>query len=157
LRRAEADPRPDLQLQVRPIYSAPERRPLVEVQVGGIMPLYHRNQGNIHAAQAELARTQAELERTRRRLVDRLALIHQRYSSARQQVEAYSRRILPNAEQSLKLIRIGYEKADTKYDFQAYLQAQRTLLQAQLAHVQALGELAKAAAEMDGLLQSCQR
>ena len=67
--------------------------------------------------------------------------------------EAYKKNILPNAESSLKLISLGYENGDPKYDFTAVLQAEQVLAQAKLAFVQSLGELWRAVSELEGLLQ----
>jgi len=58
------------------------------------------------------------------------------------------------ATEALRLLRLGYEKGDPKYDYTSLLQAQRTLVQSQLAHVQARGDLWRAISEVAGLLQS---
>jgi outer membrane protein TolC len=87
------------------------------------------------------------------RLTDRLSTAFLRYRDARQQAEAYEKRIVPHALESLKLMRRGYESQDPRYDYTAVLQAQNILAQARLAYVQALGAQWRAVVDIAGLLQ----
>ncbi len=153
LDRARAENVPDLQLSVRPLYHFPDQRAEVTVQAGATLPVFNRNQGNIYAAQADLARTTAEVRQVELRLTERLAAAYRRYQAAKRQVESYDKQILPNALKSLELIRFGYEKGDAKYQYIAVLEAQRTLAQARLARIRALGELWQAVSEIAALLQ----
>ena len=66
---------------------------------------------------------------------------------------AYRLRILPKARESLDLVRVGYQNGDPKYNFTALLQAQQILFQAELSYVQALSDLWRAVADLEGLLQ----
>ena len=152
LRRAWAQNKPDVQLAARPFYSFPDNDSRVMLEVSFPLPVFNRNQGNIVAAQADLARAREEVRQVELRLTERLALAFQRYRNARLQVESYQKQILPNARESLRLVRLGYEKGD-RYDLTGVLQAQQTLVQAQLTYVQALGELWRAASEIAGLVQ----
>jgi cobalt-zinc-cadmium efflux system outer membrane protein len=153
LRLARANKYPNVDLSVRPFHSYPERRFEVTVMVGAALPIYDRNQGNIHTAEANVLRTHEEVRQIELRLQERLTTAFQRYLSARRQVEAYEKTILPNARESLKLIRIGYEAGDPKYDYTTVLQSQQTLIQARLQLVQAEGELWRAVSDIAGLLQ----
>src|SRR5207244_12553684 len=112
-----------------------------------------RNQGNILAARPDVARTEEQVRQVELRLTERLAAAYQRYQAAREQREAYEKRILPRARESLRLVTIGYERGDPKYDFTALLQAQQTLAQVRLTYVESLGEMWKAISELSGLLQ----
>ena len=82
----------------------------------------------------------------------RLAGVYQRYASARNQVEDYSRDdgILANSGSALELIRKGYEAGELNY--LDLITAQRTFSQTTLAYIEALGELWAAVVEIDGLL-----
>jgi len=86
-------------------------------------------------------------------LSERLAAALERFQAARQQAEAHKKQILPQARESLRLIEIGYQRGDAKYDFTALLQAQQVLFGAQLGYVQALRAVWAADAELRGLLQ----
>jgi outer membrane protein, heavy metal efflux system len=153
LRRAQVEPIPNINFLTRPDYSAMDRRAVISVQVGVPVPLYNRNQGNIRAAQAAVVRTRQEVRSVELRLTEQVALAIQRYQTARKQVEEYERRIIPNAEESLRLVQRGYQSGDPKYDYTAVLQAQRVLAQVQLSYVQSFGELWKAVSDLAALLQ----
>ena len=151
--RAQREVIPNIKLDLRPLYDFIDQNPEAQISAGVNLPIFNRNQGNIAAARADVSLKLAEVRQVELRLTERLTLAFQRYQTARQQSETYRKRILPNAESSLKLIRIGYENGDAKYDFTALLQAQQVLAQAKLAFVQSLGELLRATSELQGLLQ----
>jgi cobalt-zinc-cadmium efflux system outer membrane protein len=144
---------PNVTLQVRPQYAYPDKSFEPLVQVGAPIPIFNRNQGNILTARADVARTQDQVRQVELRLTERLAAAYQRYQAAREQRELYEKRILPRARESLRLITIGYERGDPKYDFTALLQAQTTLVQSQLAYVQVLGDVWRGVAEIKSLIQ----
>ena len=117
------------------------------------MPIFDRNQGNIHAAKNEFALALAFERQLELRLVERMTGAYQRYQSARKQADAYRTVIVPKAEESLKLVESGYAAGDKKYDYTAVLQAQQVLAQARLAQTQAIGDLWRSVIEIAGLLQ----
>ncbi len=153
LKSARAAAKPDVTVSVRPIYSAPDRTTEVLVEVGAPIPIFNRNQGNIYAAEADLARAAADSRAVELRVTERLTAAYQRYQVARRQVTEYEGRILPDAKEALRLVRLGYERGDAKYDLTAVLQAQQALATIQLAQVQARGDLWRALSEIGALLQ----
>src|SRR5262249_20946366 len=126
-RRAQAEVIPDFLMQVRPQYSFPDQRPAFTLIGSSPIPVWDRNPGNIPAAKAEHAARMQAIRRVQNRLAERLALAQQRYVAARRQADSYRKDILPRAEESLRLVRLGYEKGDAKYDYVTVLNAQRTL------------------------------
>jgi len=150
---ARAEVRPNVQLLYRPFYNEPDHSMEMQAEVGFALPIFNRNQGNILSAAADVVRLSQEVRLVELRLTERLTLAYQRYLTAKQTVEIYERQLLPNARESLRLILLGYEKGDAKFDYTAVLQAQRILFQVQLAYVQALGELWRSVSEIAGLLQ----
>jgi len=153
IHRAEAELTPDLLMQVRPQYSFADQQAAYTLIASSAIPVWNRNQGNIFAAKAEYAARLQDVRRVQNRLAERLALTQQRYLTARKQVDIFRKDILPRAAESLRLVRLGYERGDAKYDYVTVLNAQRTLAQAKLAQVQVLGEMWKALAEIAGLAQ----
>jgi cobalt-zinc-cadmium efflux system outer membrane protein len=151
--RARREPIPNIQVQLRPLYDFIGQHASAQMSAGVLLPVCNKNQGNIAAARAEVVLKEAEVRQVELKLTERLALAFQRYRTALQLSGAYRKNILPNAEASLKLIRLGYENGDAKYDFTAVLQAEQVLAQAKLAFVQSLGELWRAISELEGLLQ----
>ena len=151
--KARADVTPNVDVTLNPFYSAPTKEIHGLVVLTAAVPIFNRNQGNIQAARADLARAHAEERQAELKLVDRLAAAHQRYQAGKLQAEAFQKRILPDARESLKLVQAGYRQGDAKYDYTAVLQAQQVLFQAQLAHTMSLGDLWRSVAEIAGILE----
>ena len=114
------------------------------------IPLFNRNQGNIRRAQAELAAARNEVQRVHLELQQRLAAVFEQYTTARYQVEKYSRDILPNARASLDLATKGYRQGEYNYLF--LLTAQRTYFQTNVTYLDSLRELRAAATAIEGNL-----
>lgn len=153
VRLARAQAVPNLLVGVRPFYDFPAKNTQARAEVGSALPIFNRNQGNIRTAEADLVRFLAQVRQVELRLSEQLAAAFRRYEAARRQTEAYRLRILPHAAESLRLIVLGYKSGDPKYDYTAVLQAQRILIQNQLAYVQALGDLWRGITDIGGLLQ----
>ena len=122
------------------------------VQVGIPIPIYNRNQGNIAKAHAELVAAQHEVSRVQLALQQRLAAVFEQYATAHQLVEKYNRDIMPNAEESLKLVSSAYRQGE--FSYLMLLTAQRTYFQTNLAHLDAERDLHAAAAAIEGNLLS---
>jgi cobalt-zinc-cadmium efflux system outer membrane protein len=101
---------------------------------------------------ADLRNAQAEVGRVELSLRARLATAFETYSNARNQVEKYTRDILPDARSSLDLVTKGFEQQ--QLSFLTLLTAQRTFAQANLAYLQALQQLGTSRVAIDGLLLS---
>ena len=120
------------------------------VELGVPLPMFHRNQGNIAAAQAEIAAADAAAQRLELSLQERLAAVYERYASALHSVQRYRESLLPNAKQSLDLVQAGYRQGELGY--QTLLTAQRTHYQAQLTYLDSLRQLHLAASDIEHLL-----
>jgi cobalt-zinc-cadmium efflux system outer membrane protein len=153
LRRAEADACPNITVSYRPVINTIDKCYEQLIEISAPIPIWNRNQGNIQAARAEVARAQADVHQVELRLTERLTAAYQRYSAAQRQQTAYRERIVPGAEEALKLVGTGYEKGDPKYDFTTFLQAEQTLAQARLGAVTARGDAWRALAEIRALVQ----
>ena len=130
---------PNLDVQAGVQYDNATRDTIAGVQVGIPLPIYNRNQGNIGKAQAELAAAQQEVARVQLSLQQRLALVFEQYATAHHQVEKYHGDILPNAQESLKLVSAGYRQGE--FSYLVLLTAQRTYFQTNLAYLDALRDL----------------
>ncbi len=100
------------------------------------LPLWNRNQGNVQAAQAELARAQAAVTRTTLALHAQTGPLAEQYSAARYTAERYRAELIPRAQQAYELYRTKYAQMASAYP--QVLVSQRTLFQLQLAYLQAL-------------------
>ena len=141
---------PNLDLQAGVQYDNATRDTIAGVQIGVPLPIYNRNQGNICKAQAELAAAQQEVVRVQLALQQRLALVFEQYATAHHQVEKYHSDILPNAQESLKLVSAGYRQGE--FGYLVLLTAQRTYFQTNLAYLDALRDLRTAEVAIEGNL-----
>jgi len=153
LAKARSDVSPNYNLIAVPFYESPQRSMHAEVILTATVPIFDRNQGNIHTAQADIARSLAGEKQLELLLTERLTNAFQRYQASRKQVETYSRSIVPEARESLRLIEAGYQAQDKKYDYTAVLQAQQVLFQAELSLTQVRGDLWRSISEIAGILQ----
>lgn len=155
LRRAQVEPFPNINFMGGYQYQAPEAGAPVNqgiYQVQMIVPLWNRNQGNIRAAAANVSAAVAQYGRVNNELANEAAAAFGRYRTAHQLAERYERTILPSAEELQDISSQLYKQG--QIDFIRYLNAQRALLDANLAYLLAQESRWSAAAEVAGLLQS---
>lgn len=122
------------------------------LQVSLPIPVWNRNQGRIQQAEAEVAAAEQAVDRLAMDLQSRLAGAFQRYESARNQLQMYSRQdgIIANVERTLELVRAGYEAGEIpELDL---LSAQRRYFETNLAYLDSLREQSVSAAEIRGML-----
>ncbi|MCG6155373.1 TolC family protein [Rubinisphaera margarita] len=150
LSRQEVQAIPNLTLELGAGYDNATDSGLINLQVGGPLPIYNRNQGNVTAAYAEFCRATHEVARIRADIRARLARVSQKYDSARVTVAKYEGEILPQAAEALELANSAYELGET--DFLQLLVIRRTYFEAKLQAIAARKELAQAQAQLDGLL-----
>lgn len=150
VRRAQAEPIPNVDIQSSVQYDNATGDAIAGLQVGVPLPLYNRNQGGIREANAGLVAATAEVGRVELALQEQLALAFEQYSRARNQVEKYSLEILPSAKRSLELVNLGYQGGE--FSYLTLLTSQRTFSQANLAYLSALDEMWASGIAIDGLL-----
>lgn len=120
------------------------------VQVLVPLPLLNRNQGGIAQAQAEVVAAERAIQQLELDLQNRLAPVFERYSTAANQVRRYRERILPKADESLSLVRRGYEAGE--FPYLLLLNSQRTYFQQNLQYLDSIRELRASSVEIEGLL-----
>jgi len=150
IRRAQVEPIPNLNFQGWVQRDTQVDQNIMQFQVGVPTPIFNRNQGGKYSAFAEYRRSVAAVEQVELSLKDRLAVAYRRYRNSSQQVENYRERILPKAQQSLELIREGYQRGEL--NFLQVLVAQRTYFQTSLAYIDSLTELWKSSVMISGML-----
>lgn len=150
VRRAEAEPIPNVTVYGAYIRQYENRSRDGAVGVSLPIPVWNRNQGNIRAVRAELGMAIQEVGRVENDLSGRVAAAFQTYAAARERAERYRREIIPRAtetyELSLKAFRGG------QFEYLRVFEAQRSVAEANLELNRALGEAWRAAAELSGLL-----
>jgi len=134
-------------------------RGFVEETAGGVItvetaiPVWDRKQGLIHEARARWAEAQAAERSTANRLRRDTAEAFARYEGAREQVERLTRVVLPRLEESLDLVRKGYQAGAKDLTFADVQLAVETLNDARLKLADARRELWRAVADLQGLMQ----
>jgi cobalt-zinc-cadmium efflux system outer membrane protein len=143
---------PNVNVQAGVQYDNATRDAIAGLQVGVPLPVFNRNQGNIRKAESELTAAQQEVTRVRLVLQQRLAVVFEQYATAQHQVEKYRHDILPNAEETLKLVSEGYRQGE--FDYLMLLTAQQTYFQMNLAYLDAQREFRLASSAIEGHLLS---
>ncbi len=133
-------------------YDYSSRSTIASMSIGMPLPVFDRNQGNIRRAQAELMAAENEVQRLELQLRNRLAAAFQRYENARQQVEKYSKNVLPTAKESLDLVTAGYRQGE--FPYLTLLTAQRTYFRVSLRYLESLRDLRASSVAIDGLMLS---
>ncbi len=120
------------------------------LEAGVNVPIFNRNQGNISAAEAELAIAERELQRLQLLLRGRFASAFREYRNAAQVAEKYRTQVIPKA-------RVGYEMylSNFKQMAAAYPQvliAQRTLFQVEVEYARAIIQMRQSLTALRGFL-----
>lgn len=120
----------------------------VNLQFGIQVPVFDRNQGNIHAAQARIGKATANIAATENELVGKLAEAFGRYNANRQTAERYRERILPNLARAYKAL-IHHHRIDPdKVAFDDVILGQQNYAQALQAYLAALDAQWKAVVDV---------
>jgi cobalt-zinc-cadmium efflux system outer membrane protein len=152
LRRALAEPWPNFNIQAGYQYSVdPPHHDQGYYQIAVNVPLWNRNQGGIRSARADTARAMAGLQRTENELSRQVAEAYGQYMAAEQRAAIYEKNILPKARDVFQVNQNLFEQGQT--DFLRLLQAQRTLIEADLGYIEAQESRWNSAATLAGLLQ----
>jgi cobalt-zinc-cadmium efflux system outer membrane protein len=152
LQRANVEPIPNINVMggyQRQVAGDYQNMGLFQVSV--VVPLWNRNQGNRFAAQSQLAGARADVQRIELELANQAAQSLTTYRTASQLVAKYESHILPKARDTFRISEQLY--AQGQIDFLRLLQAQKTLLEAELARIDALEQRWRAAAMIAGLRQ----
>lgn len=149
-RRSRLDPYPDVRMGLGGGRVGETERSIIEVGVAVPLPILDRSKGRQREAKAEAQVAQAHQEATELRLRRDWSIARQRLRSAAEQVTRHRERILPKADEALRLVQIGFEQG--KLDVIDLLDIQRTTAEARLAYQRALLELNLAQAALEALI-----
>ncbi len=149
-RRARLEPYPDVKVGLSGGRIGETGQSIVLLGFSLPLPLLDRGKGKQQEAQANLSVAEAELHVVQQRLQREWANALQRHRTAAEQVASYRERILPKANEALRLVQTGFERG--KFGFIDLLDTQRTTTEARLTYLQKLLELNVAQAELEALL-----
>lgn len=113
------------------------------------VPVFNRNQGNVQTASAQVAQARYEVSRVQNELAARLAGAHGQFTAAKKRADRYRTAVLPNATKSYELSLLAFKGG--QFEYLRVIQAQRTVSEARLEYIRALGDAWRAASEIAGL------
>lgn len=148
LQRAKVEPIPNISVNAGYVRQNQNRSDDYTLGASVSIPLWNRNQGNIRAADAELCAAMQEVQRVENSLADGVALAMRDFASAKRRTERYHTAIIPRATETYELSLQAYQGG--QFEYLRVLEAQRTLAQANIEYIRALGEAWKAAATISG-------
>ena len=151
LHRAEVEPIPNVTVQGGTQYSESTNnfQGLLGVYVN--VPIWNKNQGNIHSANAAVRRATAMRQVVEQNLTKQLTAAVTRFHEAENTVTSYEDGIIPDATEALNAVQAGF--VGGQFDLTRLLQAQSSYFDANLDFVSALQGRLNAASEIAGLLQ----
>ena len=149
-RRARLEPYPDVKLGAAGGQDAGGGGSIVQFTVSVPVPIIDRSKGRKQEAQANVSVAESELAAVEHRLLRDWGMASQRLRTAVEQVANYRERILPKANEALRLVQRGFEEG--KFGFIDLLDTQRTAAQVRLTYQHRLLELNVAQAEIEALL-----
>jgi cobalt-zinc-cadmium efflux system outer membrane protein len=140
LRLAQVTPVPDvnLHLAVEKDFSMPPFLTTYSIQLGGPLPIWDRNKGNIIQAQGALLRATEQAHQVRDDLTNRLATAFEQYEDNRILLEYYRGRIIPDLVQSYRGIVLRYGGGDVNVGFIDFLNVQQNLVAAYTTYLATL-------------------
>ena len=150
VKRAQAEPIPNVTVYAAYIRQFENRSHDGAVGVSMPVPLWNKNQGNIRAAQAELGMAIQNVGQVENELAARVATAYQTYAAARERAEVYRTDLIPRAEETYKLALAAFKGG--QFEYLRVIQSQRSVAEARLEYNRSLGEAWRAAAELSGLL-----
>jgi cobalt-zinc-cadmium efflux system outer membrane protein len=160
LRLAQVTPCPDIDVRVlvQKDYTGDPHNVMTSIQVGGPVPVWNRNQGNILQAEAQLVRASEEEHRVRDDLARQLADAFERYNLNRELLSPYRGTVLPDLVRVLNGVFERYLAQNVKtageITFLDISTAQQNLATAVTAYLQALAAQWQAIVDIGSLLQT---
>lgn len=123
------------------------------LQIGVSLPIHDRNQGNIRAAQAQIASANQQILATQNDLLGRLAEAYGRYQANTKIAANYRDEVLPSLSRAYQAIVRRYQVEPDKVGFNDIVVAQQNLVQALQAYLQALDGQWKAVVDLAAISQ----
>jgi cobalt-zinc-cadmium efflux system outer membrane protein len=150
LRRARLEPYPDVRMGVSGGRIGETGQSIIQLGFAVPLPIIDRSKGKKQEAQANARIAEADQMAVEQRLLRDWGTASKRFRTAAEQVTSYHERILPKANEALRLVQTGFEQG--KFGFIDLLDTQRTTAEVRLAYQQKLLELNVAHAELEALI-----
>lgn len=113
------------------------------------LPFLDRNRAGVRASAERMARAREEQRAAQARVTAALAAIYRDLAAAHDEAEALAGSVLPGARSAFAAIEEGYRLG--RFGYLDVLDAQRTLVAAEVQHLRALGNVQKAVTQIERL------
>ena len=142
LRLAQVTPVPDISMHiaVEKDFSMPPFLVTHTLQIGGPIPLWDQNKGNIVQAQGMLLRAVEQPHQVRDDLTNRFTTAYEQYANNRVLIEYYRNQILPDQVRAYRALLQRFQQ-DPTVQFADLFTAQQTLAGAVTTYIATLGSL----------------
>lgn len=150
LRRAIAEPIPDLNAQLSVQYDFGSSDTFAGLQLGMPIPIRNQNQGGIYAAGANVRATMQKMDRVQMLIGKQLAVKFGAYQNARKRLQRIAVRIVPKAEEVVKIALEAYKAGEV--GMPDVLNAQGSMLKALRGQLDAKQQLQLARVAIEGYL-----
>jgi cobalt-zinc-cadmium efflux system outer membrane protein len=150
-RRTRLEPYPDVKVGVSGGRIGETDQSIIQLGFSVPLPILDTGKGKQQESRANVTVAEAELHGVLQQLHREWANALKRYRTAAEQVANYRERILPKANEALRLVQTGFEQG--KFGFIDLVDTQRITAEARLAYQQKLLEMNVAQAELAALLQ----
>lgn len=148
LERANRIPDPSVTVGLRSFRESKDRALVAGVAVP--IPVFNANRGNVTKAQHEVAKADSDKQASQLEMVGELRRARLELETAYRRVLSLEGSILPAATKAFELSRQGYQAG--RFPYLEVLDAQRTLVDAQLQHVASLKQYHIMNAQVDRLI-----
>jgi len=149
LQRAALESKPDVTVNVAAGRDEAADETLMALRLSIPLPITGGNRGKQQEASARVREADAQLAATRQGLLAAWRTAVARHRAAAEQVTAYRDRILPKAEEALRLVQTGFDEG--KFGFIDLLDVQRTTAETRLTYQKKLLELNTARVELEAM------
>lgn len=114
------------------------------------IPIFDRNQGGISESRYDVARGREEQRATKARVLTEIADAYQMMASAHARSFILDREVVPEAQKAFDAASAGYNEG--KFPYLDVLDAQRTVFDARVQHLESLAEYLAAVADIESLV-----
>jgi cobalt-zinc-cadmium efflux system outer membrane protein len=114
------------------------------------IPIFDRNQGGIRESQYSVAKGHAEQRAARARVLTEIADAYQSMAAAHARSAILGQEVVPEAQKAFDAATAGYNEG--KFPYLDVLDAQRTVFDARVQHLEARAEHLAAVADIEGLV-----
>jgi cobalt-zinc-cadmium efflux system outer membrane protein len=146
---AQSDAKPDVTVGVGVRHLGETNNTAAVVSVSIPLPLFNRNQGAVQQARIAADKAAAERRATETRARTQLSRAFDDLASAQRQIQLLKETILPQAREAFEKVNDGYRAG--RFSYLEIVDAQNTLITANLRYIEALAAYQQTVAEIESL------